>query len=128
MNDDEMRSLFREMREEAVPADSLARVRLTIAAQTRQTPVRRWWVPLLIAAACGVAMLCAVLFRAAAPVAPAPAPVTWRQPLPDLPVRTVVVTPVRTRRVIHHAPPQPQPGTVVRIETNDPDVVILLIG
>ena len=35
MNDDQMRDLFREMRDEPLPADSLARVRMAVAERRR---------------------------------------------------------------------------------------------
>jgi len=123
VNDDEIRELFREMREEAVPADSLARVRMAVAARTERSRGRLWWIPLLIAACCGIALL----FRPAGVPLPAPpmppAPVVaHHDPPPDSPVPRMV-------RRVHRVPaPQTGPGTVVRIETNDPDVVILLVG
>jgi hypothetical protein len=130
MNDDEIRELFREMREDAVPADSLARVRMAVAAGTQRSRGWHWWIPLLIAACCGVALL---FFR------PAAAPVPVLPPMPPAPVvahREVPPTPdlpaPKMRRVVHRVRqspvPSPVPGTVVRIETNDPDVVILLVG
>jgi hypothetical protein len=124
MNDDEIRELFRAMREDAVPADSLARVRMAVAERMHRSRGRLWWIPLLIAACCGIALL---FFRPAAvplPVPPRlPAPVVAHHDAPpDSPVPRMV-------RRVHRVPaPQPGPGTVVRIETNDPDVVILLVG
>jgi hypothetical protein len=130
MNDDEIRELFREMREEAVPADSVVRVRMAVAAGTQRSRAWRWWIPLLIAACCGMALLffrpVAVPVPVVPPLPPAPVVADREAPLPpDLPAP-------KMRRVVHRVrqvpPPSQVPGTVVRIETNDPDVVILLVS
>ena len=136
MNDDEIRALFEEMREEAVPADSLARLRMAVASGTQPSRRKWWWAAFAIAAACcGIALL-AVLFQPALPIPPAPAPIAARQMPPEVPMVSpgAPVAPVaapKMRRVVHRvpvAPPPRLPGTVVRIETNDPNVVILLVG
>ena len=132
MKEDEIRALFREMREEAVPADSLARVRMAVASGAQPWRRNWWWAAFALAAACcGIALL-AMLFRPALPIPPAPAPIATRQMPPEVPLQTAE-TPAapKVRRVVHRihvAPPPRLPGTVLRIETNDPNVVIVLVG
>jgi hypothetical protein len=129
MTDDEIRDLFREMRDETVPADSLARVRLGLEARVQRRA--RWkfarW------AMAGVAVLVtALLFPWGAPIhkpagatvavgAPSNPPLNAPQPEPRMTVRPAIQ---RTRR--HR--PRPSQAAVIRIETPDPDVVILLVG
>jgi anti-sigma factor RsiW len=123
MTDDQMRSLFREMREEPVPADSLTRVRIGVAQRQEKPRVWLWLIPVLMAAA---TLLALVFFRPERPV-PLPAP-------PLIAVNQVPPAPAVTptppiRRAVHHPRPrvQSRPGTIMRIETNDPSVVILLV-
>ena len=119
MNYDRMRELFREMRDEPVPADSLARVRAKLAERTGRRSWFRWWVPVLVA---GLAILAVVLRPAGTP----PPPVVLVQRAAPPPTPAPAVRP-RPRSV-----PRPQPrvvaGTVIRIDTPDPDVVIFLVG
>lgn len=129
MNDDEIRSLLHEMRQDPVPADSLARVRRAVEQRTQRSRAWRWIVPMVLAGCCVCAMLVAVLRWPVIPVPPAPPPITARQVPPDLPAPPVPMPAIR--RVLHPVRPAPSPrlpGTVVRIQTNDPDVVILLVG
>lgn len=132
MNDDRMQELFREMRDEPVPADSLARVRMRVSERTAQAPHRAmWW-----RWAAGLAMVAAVLFAVLWP-RPTPAPVivakkTIELPKPSVATRVIadtpVVRPVRVRRTVPVAKPLPSGAVAIRIETPDPDVVILLLG
>lgn len=128
MNDDQIRELLREMRDEPLPPDSLARVRTAVAARTRGRP-HRWRLAALAAAAC--LLLAVVLFRPKPPAVahrPEP-PVVALGPVaapPLAPPKTAqpIVRPVHKKR----RPPRRQSPTLIRIETPDPDVVILLIG
>jgi hypothetical protein len=128
MTEDEIRELFRDMRELAVPPDSLARVRLGLDTRIRRRT--RWNVAAWVAAA--AAMLLAALLFHPAPVLrkPAGAPIAARQPntppaeLPR-PSPRLAIRPAnhRVRRTEHPSGP-----VVIRIETPDPEVVILLLG
>lgn len=129
MTEEDVRELLREMRDEPVPADTLARVRLTVAERTKA----RHWPRSLRAAWAGVALLVAaacfgVLSLAPRKPAPSsepgpPAVARERPPAPRNPVLPAV-KPVRRAR----PKPAAQPPVLIRIETPDPDVVILLIG
>ncbi|MES1262192.1 MAG: hypothetical protein ABUS49_10685 [Acidobacteriota bacterium] len=134
MREEDIRGLFREMRDEPVPMESLVRLRAGVAERTRPR-MWRWWrfAALLLIPAC-IALL-AVLFHPVATVPPAKAPAIARQP--PAPVEMPLVSPERidtVRRLTHHrvARPrrteQPEAPAVIRIETPDPDVVILLLG
>jgi hypothetical protein len=127
MNEQEMRELFREMRDEPVPADSLARVRLGVEERVDQRLRKRSWWKLaapLIAAGCIVAGF--FLLRPA------------RTPMPLQPPSTPEIaqvlpppeTPARTTPRPRHVRPRPAKvePVLIRIETPDPDVVILLVN
>jgi hypothetical protein len=127
MNEQEIRDLFREMREEPVPADSLARVRMGVAERIGAERIgrKRWWVPLLAIAGCLIAA-----FLLLKPVK-APAPVQH----PALPEVAQVRLPPETppapapRRPKRARPIQVTvPVSMIRIETPDPEVVILLVN
>jgi hypothetical protein len=129
MNEQEMRDLFREMREEPVPADSLARVRASV---DRRIARRNWWklaIPLAVTGCIVAAFL--MLRPAKTPVRTPVRAIEVVQPEiaevippPEAPVRTVS----RPRRF------RPRPGPIegapvlIRIETPDPEVVILLVN
>ncbi|MDE3194934.1 MAG: hypothetical protein KGN84_01215 [Acidobacteriota bacterium] len=127
MTDEQMRELFREMRDEAPPADSLARVRMGLAARIARG---RWiWAGVLgLIPAC--VLLAMLLVRTAPPPrretakVPAPAP----EVLPEPVVRPAIIRPQprRVRRRVEQAA-MAQPAAI-RIETDDPNVVILLVG
>lgn len=124
MTEQEMREIFREMRDEPVPVDSLARARASV---DRRSSRRSWWklVGPLVAAACIVAGF--FLLRPArtpVPIEPQSTPeIAQVRPPPEPPVQSAP-RPRRARR----------PQTVesvpvsIRIETPDPDVVILLVN
>jgi hypothetical protein len=123
MTEDQMRELFREMREEPVPADSLARVRLGVDQRLRK---RSWWklaVP-LIAAGCILAAF--LLLRPARTLIQVQAPslpeIAHVEPPTDVPI-PAAPRPKRVRA--KHAGAVP---VSIRIETPDPDVVILLVN
>jgi len=137
MTEREIQDLFREMRDEPVPADSLARVRMAV---DRRTARRNWWkfaVPLALAASVVAGFL--MLRPAKAPAhiersiePPIKQPSTPENaqvviPAPELPIQVAQTAP-RAKRVR----PRPQRVEVVpvsiRIETPDPDVVILFVN
>jgi hypothetical protein len=129
MNEDEIRDLFREMREDPVPADSLAMVRLSL--RDRIQSRGRWKVAAWVTA-CAFVMLAALFMQprtairktATPPIAartPDAPPVELPQETPRMTVRPAIQ---RHRRRIESSS---QP-ILIRIETPDPDVVILLVG
>ena len=133
MTEREIQDLFREMRDEPVPADSLARVRMAV---DRRTVRRNWWkfaVPLVLAASVVAGFL---LLRPANKPLPIEQPIEQPStpeiaqvviPAPELPIQVAQTAP-RAKRVR----PRPQRVEVVpvsiRIETPDPDVVILFVN
>jgi len=123
MTEDEIRSLLREMREEPIPADSLARVRLGVEKRSGKRSGWKWVVPLALAATVVAGFL--LLRLAKAPVRPvesAPIEVAQVQPPPETPVRAAP----HSKRV---RPEQVKAVPVlIRIETPDPDVVILFVN
>lgn len=128
MTEDEIRIVLQEMRDDPIPADSLARVRLTVNRRTAAKSRLPWFSA--IAAAAALALLL-VMFRAepvsvpAAPLPRAPLVSEARPEKPDPPVRRVAA--IKKPKPRPSVKPQADP-LVVRIETEDPDVVILLIG
>lgn len=143
MNDDQMRELFSEMKEDAVPAESLARVRMAVAGrvQARRRVFGMAWkiaVPLAVAGC-----LAAVMLR---PRAVEPAPVATPAAIiavdqsapidPVPPAPPAVHMPVRAvAKPVPHAQEAPASHVdaggahEIRIENPyDPDVVIVLIG
>ncbi len=133
MNDDQMRDLFREMREEPLPADSLARVRMAVAERVAE-PVRRpFWLRWQVAAAFMVALaLLVVVLRQPEPKS-TPAVIAVKQaprPLPPiLPQPVVVQQPKPVRLPQATARPKPRKtDSLIRLETPDPNVVIFLVA
>jgi hypothetical protein len=129
MTEDEIRDLFRDMREEPVPADSLALVRLRLADRIQSRG--RWKVAAWVMA-CAVVVLAALFMQprtairktatpsraARTPDAP---PMELPQETPKMTVRPAIQ---RNRRRIE----SPSVPVLIRIETPDPDVVILLVS
>jgi hypothetical protein len=138
MKEDQIRELFREMGDEPVPPESLRRVRLAVAERTRPRIRARWWSAAVLAASACVLLI--LWLREPAPVKrPAPSVVAREQQVVPPIQRPPLRAPARrkpqpsTRAVARHERPVkriPAAGTnfVIRIETPDPDVVILLIG
>jgi hypothetical protein len=159
MNEDQIRELLHEMRDDPVPPDSLARVRAAVAQrQRRRVPwFRAWRVAATLMAAASAAAVFLVLRSGSAVQAPAP-PAVAVQAAPEVPkvdpapvskpVR-VVERPVRhlVKRAMRRpraepplpiapaavtpplvAPTRAEDDVLIRIETPDPDVVILLVG
>lgn len=128
MTDDRLHELFREIREEPVPVDSLVRVRTGVAARIAK---RRW----LWAGGLSLIPVCALLLflmlRTPAPVRRevgtnrAPSVVEKANPVVEPAVIRTTPRRARHRRVEQAAKPAPP---TIRIETEDPDVVILLVG
>lgn len=143
MNEDQIRELFREMREEPVPADSQARVRMEALRRIAEgRKVWSWWRWGAVAAAVACAVLVIVMVQQRPQVPSAP-PVASIKPAPVTPpvVTAPAEPPIRARKarpeVVARAErkvvrPQATDSTVsdvvIRIETPDPNVVILLIG
>ncbi len=122
----EIRDTFREMLEEPVPADSLARVRLAVA--RRIDPASRRFAWSFAAAALALACLAVVFLlgrRAETGVQPV-SPVVAQGQTPPAPPPASVQLPRRTVTV--KKAPLAGDQMLIRIETPDPDVVILLIG
>lgn len=129
MNDEQMRDLFREMRDEPLPADSLARVRMGVSERIAQPARRPWWLRWQVVAAgvVGVAMIVMLVSRPAAVVTPVPAPVAAQRETPVVEEKPVVapkVKPVQAKV----RPKVEKKDTLIRLETEDPNVVIFLVA
>lgn len=130
MTEEEMRGLFREMRGEPVPADSLARVRAAVDHRIHQ---RRWMSPWKIAAAVVLAGCMAGVFLLLRPGKPVPqvsAP-EIAQVLPPVEIPALPEIPARPASRPKRARPRPVVEGVpvsIRIETPDPEIVILLVN
>ena len=128
MTEREIQDLFREMRNEPVPADSLARVRLGVEKRTGKRSGWKWVVPVALAACVVAGFLLLRPAKAPLPVEQPRAPEIAQVviPPPELPIRTAQTAP-RPKRVRR---PQRVEGVPVsiRIETPDPDVVILFVN
>jgi hypothetical protein len=128
MTEDDIRRMLREMRDDPVPADSLARVRLAVNERTAAKSRLPWFAA--VAAAAALAMLL-VMFRPE-PVS-VPAAPTALKPIPEIatvnsqpPLKKAAIA-KRSKPVRPSVSPKADP-LVVRIETEDPNVVILLLG
>lgn len=153
MNEQQLRDLLRDLRDEPVPADSRARVRQAVTARIARPRV--WWKPgLLAAAAVAGAVVVAILWPAAEEPAPtAPVVASRPEPAPAVPEAPPVpeAQPARVSVPAADAPPAPaprkpkparppvvnpepefittaSPPMTIRIETADPEVVILLVN
>ena len=136
MNGEEIRGYLREMRDDPVPADSLARVRRRVEEQTRRPRwFGAWWKAAIVVPLPILSLLLILLIRRepSAPPAPQakPQPVARTQPAPAVAPKPA---PLLARRV---PPPRPQPrpeprksevSNLIRIETEDPNVVIMLVA
>jgi hypothetical protein len=133
MNEQEIRTLLREMRDEPVPVDSLVRVRLRVDDGIRRRG--RWRIGAW-AVACASVLLAAVFAWHGMPVrevaegGPEALPIVRSErPQPEESPLTIVPPSVRPaiRRRPRHVVREPQ-SVVIRMETADPDVVILLVS
>ncbi|MBS1828415.1 MAG: hypothetical protein JST93_24120 [Acidobacteria bacterium] len=134
MNDDQMRDLFREMRDEPLPADSLARVRLAVAERVAQ-PVRRpFWLRWQVLAAGVVAAVVLVMVLRQPAQVPAPPVVVAKQeprPVPPTPPQPIVTPQRKPPMRLPQATTRPKPRNtdpLIRLETPDPNVVIFLVA
>lgn len=157
MKEDQIRDLFQKMRDEPIPTDSLHRVQQAVTEQIRPRPslARRWGWAVGLATAAGL-MLVAVLWnpkveekasqRAAVQQPVNQGPVSQRpadqQPVASSAAKEIVparkpVQAVQTARRVkpqQHRPPRQslskksEDSIVIRLETEDPNVVILLVG
>jgi anti-sigma factor RsiW len=141
MTEDEVRLLLRELRDDAVPPDSLARVRLAVAERSRgETWIQRLgsrWKILSVVAAAVVILLMTVRLRPVSNPSTLTATIqsgagTGVIPAPPAAPKTSETVPTRiaakpknkrSRKTVSREEP-----VLVRIETPDPDVLILLIG
>ncbi len=149
MTEDEIRSLFRKMRDEPIPPDARVRVQAGVAERIRSgswvSGFHGWWKIAggLMAAASIAAVLLLIrpstavhepapgvaarlpdapLEKPAPPERAAPAPVNALRRVKH-PARRAAQAPVRRQET-----PAAGDGVLIRIETPDPNVVILLVG
>lgn len=142
MNEERIRELLREMRDEAVPADSLARVRMGVESRATRSRARQQAVAAkawgaLAAAAVAVLVLAIAVWRhkpAQIETLPAPeiaqaVPAQAVPPVPE-PREPVPVRRHAVQRAARTIPVRPVAAKAaeIRIETPDPNVVILLVG
>jgi hypothetical protein len=140
MTDDDIRALLREMQDEPVPSDSLARVRLGVAEGT-QRAAKHWlstrWKVIGVLATAALGALLLFVVRSTHTVILPVAKVVQEVPMESVPVpqasppqRSKVVRTAATKRKTSNRSYKKQTGdgVLVRIETADSDVVILLIG
>jgi hypothetical protein len=130
MTEDEIRDLFREMREDAVPADSLARVRFGVEGRIRRRA--HWKIAAWVMAGAMVILAALITHPRTAIHKPATAAMAARRldaPPLELPQATTRMT-VRPaiQRKVSRRPHRPSEAVTIRIETPDPDVVILLVS
>jgi hypothetical protein len=133
MNEDRIRELLRDMRDEPLPADSLARVRAAVdERRASRSRVFSWKLAAALAGALAIIVgVIAVSLRAPARVEPAvPEAVVQpvEAPLQAAPAPTPAPVHRAVRRVKQTPPAEPASNVVIRIETPDPEVVILLVG
>ncbi len=132
MTEREIQDLLRDMRDEPVPADSLARVRAGVDQRIHQRPWLSAWkiAAVLVMAGCIVGAF--LLLRPGKPVtierpvAPEIAQVLPRVEIPALPEVPARPAP-RTKRARSRPAVESVPVSI-RIETPDPEVVILLVN
>ena len=132
MSDDELRELLHEMRDEPVPPDSLVRMRAGLAARVAARPWRTWKIAALaLVPACLVLLAFLVLWTDEPKnipmpplVARVPEPPPITESLPERADRSPVMRRVHRRMQVRKAP---EPA-LIRIETDDPEIVILLTG
>jgi hypothetical protein len=135
MNEDEIRGLFQDMRDDPLPADSLARIRAKVERRTLKPVVWLWprWA-LAGGAVLAAAVFCLLTWK------DAPPPLVSGRAAPPLEASRAVApsAPLASKKQVavrRHAPARtvrrvekPKDGILIRIETPDPDVVILLLG
>jgi hypothetical protein len=139
MTEDDVRKLLRELRDEPVEADSLRRVRIAVEERTRPRTIRWWWSIAAVGAMACLVLLMMLMREPALVHKPAPRVLTrdHQAPAPEQPVPLETRVPPKRRIPVRAVARQAAPSKtkpvstenlVIRIETPDPDVVILLIG
>ncbi|MBL8178797.1 MAG: hypothetical protein JNK48_29250 [Bryobacterales bacterium] len=136
MNEHDMRNLFRDMRDEPLPADSLARVRMgveeKIARGSRRPFSLRW--PVLVAGLAAVFLLAVLVTRPGSVDTVPPAVIAKKEPAapaPPAPRRMPVEVKPAPRRgpdQVKARPSAPKQEPLMRLETPDPNVVIFLVA
>jgi hypothetical protein len=132
MTDDHIRTLLREMRDEPAPPESVARVDIGASRRIR----RRRTVWLFSGAFAAAACFALAIFSLRSPQPGTPDSVVRFQPAEPTPAPPISLSPERkppgtatpARRPRIGPIPAKREDVVIRIETPDPDVVILLIG
>jgi len=141
MNDDQIRGLLHEMRDDPIPADSMARVRQAVMARASTRGGRRGLgVALKLAVPAALAScIVVVLLRPPArhnappPVQPADA-IEEKAPAPPVAAAVQHKHSRTNARAARHFQQEPAPtaqadgASLIRIETPDPGVVILLLA
>ena len=149
MTEDEIRNLLREMRDEPIPPDSRVRVRVAVAGRIQSGSWvsmfhGRWRIAAVLLATVSIVAVLLLLRPSSAVHEPTPG-VTARQgdgrfeettPLEKTaPARANVLPrakhPARhmSRPALHRQEtPASRDGVLIRIETPDPNVVIVLVG
>lgn len=130
MTEDRIRDLLRDMRDDAVPADSVARVHANVSQRIASSSHRGFAWRLAGALALAACVVIAVfVFRRSEPKA-LPTTTVAVPPSDSQLIPAAVPPPLAPRRIRKApAPAIPRGGAaLIRIETPDPDVVILLIG
>ncbi len=119
MTDDGIRELLREMRDDVVPADSLARVRARVEERTGAGR-RRWWLVLVFAA------VLAMVFWPYRPEQPV-VKVAREVPVITPPAPKPAAVVAKPARVAKRLPKPAAEASTIRIETPDPNVVLIFV-
>jgi hypothetical protein len=132
MNEQEIRKIFREMRDEPVPADSLARVRAGVDRQTQKRPwMYAWKIAMaLVMAGCVVAGFLWLRPGKSVPIQQVSQPEN-AQVLPPVEIPALPKIPARRAPRPRRSRARPVVDGVpvsIRIETPDPDIVILFVN
>ena len=140
MSEDEVRKLLHEMRDDPIPPDSLVRVRQAVAAAPSASGVRWLGLAAVWKAAVLFALVASIAVVAWRPRVSHPAsmtnpslvavlrqPVPRPSPTPATPGKPVLRRVKATQHMDTHAA-EPSAASVIRIETPDPEVIILLIA
>lgn len=132
MNEEEIRELFAEMRDEPVPVESLVRVRVLVDERIRRRA--SWRMASLVAFAALVVAAFVIQMRPMARKSASPPVAVQMRPETQPPAEAsphdlpLTVGPAIERKVLKPRRASPRQVASIRIETPDPDVVILLVG
>ena len=148
MTEDQIRDLLREMRGEPIPPDTRVRVRAAVAERIQSGSWvsmfhGRWKIAAVLLAIASIVAVVLLLWPSRAVHEPTPG-IAVRQPDAQFeratPLEKAAPAPVHLihrakdrARIVQPAPhkqesPAAGDGLVIRIETPDPDVVIILVG